>query len=82
MNLPYPPLIILPMDAGLEKMVSEEPFASHPEFEVSARQYGEFGFYHPQLGWLRVLLSESIRPKLEWTLLDMELKAKQKCTEN
>ncbi len=77
MTLPYPPIIILPLEPGLAKMLTEEPFASHPEFEISVRKYCEFGYRHQLLGWIKVLMSELVRPALEWKLLDMELKAKQ-----
>ena len=76
MTNPYPPIIVLPISSGLKHMLGEEPFASHPEFAESIRLHHECGFAHPQLGWIKVLFSDDIRPALEWQLLDMELKAK------
>lgn len=73
--IPYPPHIVLPIESGLEKMMTEEPFKSHPEFAISVRKYYECGYRHSQLGWIKVLFSDTIRSKLEWTFLDMELKA-------
>ena len=57
MTMPRPPLIIMTIEQ-VKRFNQEEPFNEHPEFFKSINKHHEFGFHHPLLGWLKVLVSD------------------------
>ncbi len=54
-----PITIVMPMHT-VELFNREPPFDTHPEFFDSVREHHEFGFHHPQIGWIKTLVSDYI----------------------